>query len=160
MRETFQLAMSVNREQWQPLWDLLHDEAELASCSSHVEDVREEDPGRVWSATLTSAVGRFKIGAPIQLAIVEEEPLRRLVVRLSGEDRSVGTRLLVQASGSFEPNAGSVILHAEGTYEVTGTVANLGSALVRKQARQMLGEFWDRLVAKIAATDPRASRLQ
>lgn len=142
MKETFERGMAIHGLEPSTVWDLSHDHELLASCSSHIQDVVEDVAGTSWSATLSSRIGRFGVSAPITVEIEEELPSQRMVVRLSGEDRAVGTRLAVHIVAELDHAGNSVTVRMHGAYEVAGKVANLGSALVKKQASSMIDEFW------------------
>ena len=130
-------------------WKLIHDAEAIAGCSSHI-DGAEEVGEREWTARLFSTVGPFTVRAPIQVSIIEEQPPLMVRVRIRGEERTVGTRLAVDMVGRLQPDTEMADALLEGSYEVTGTVANLGGALVRREAEAMIHEFWDRFCAMLS----------
>lgn len=127
------------------LWDLVHDVEALAACSAYVSDVTESEGG--WQASLVSKVGPFKLEAPLFVEIVNEREMESIDVRARGEDTRVGTRLSVDATLELQPSQNRAVLN--GRYEVTGSVANLGSAVVRRHAKQMIDDFWKNLERKV-----------
>lgn len=141
--------MTVHGVDPETVWDLSRDYENLASCSSHIQDATERTPGASWEARLTSRIGRFSISAPIQVAIENEKYLEAIVIRLTGEDRAVGTRLSADVVGDLDKGDSWVEVRMHGAYEVTGKVANLGSALVKSQAKKMIDEFWANLAAEM-----------
>jgi uncharacterized protein len=79
--------------------------------------------------------------------VSDVEPGTSLKVRAVGEDRQVGSRLLVLASLLVRPNDHGSTIVVDGVYEVTGKVASMGSGTINKKAQKILDEFFG------AATD-------
>lgn len=143
MQDSFERSMTIASAQ-ETVWALLHDVDELASCSSHLGAVTTVEINRLWKATLEDRVGPFKLSALIDVEIISEDPMETVAIRASGQDRGLGTRLVVEAAvttrSADEPGTVDVVM--QGSYDITGRVATLGAAVVRRQANSMLDEFW------------------
>jgi carbon monoxide dehydrogenase subunit G len=63
-------------------------------------------------------------------------------VRAIGEDRSVGSRLLVIATMQVRPESHGATIIVDGVYEVTGKAASMGSGTINKKAQKILDEFF------------------
>jgi carbon monoxide dehydrogenase subunit G len=149
MKQSFVRRSQIDGLDLAAAWDLIHDVRAIEACSSHIDEATAIAE-REWSARLRSSVGPFTVSAPIQVRIMEEEPPSMVKVRIRGEDRVVGTRLAVDLVGRLLPDKETAAAVLEGSYEVTGQVANLGSALVKRQAEAMIQEFWVNFCAALS----------
>ena len=124
-------------------WRTLTDVPLLVSWISVMEDAREIAPLERYSAVLMDRLGPFRLRADLDIRLRNVEVGRHVHVAASGEDRQVGSRLVVEADLDLteEPPAGSRVRVA-GSYEVTGRVASMGSATIRKKADKILDEFF------------------
>jgi carbon monoxide dehydrogenase subunit G len=154
MKDTFERRMAVGL----PLadaWTYLHDVDALASCSSYLQPVEVIEDGRRWSTVLQDRVGPFRLSAPVVVEILDERDLQSIEMRASGQDRGLGTRLRVDAAMQcrHSDDGDGTALVMRGTYDVTGRVAALGAAVVRRQAGTMIDEFWRNLEALLGTAD-------
>jgi carbon monoxide dehydrogenase subunit G len=150
MQDTFVREMTVRDALAQDVWPLLRDVELLASCSSAVENEQETTPGTAWTVDLIRKVGRFRLAAPLTVAIVGEEEGRALRIQARGTDRKIGTRLDVEASMELETVGDTgVRLTLQGGYEVTGRIASLGSGIVRRHATELIDEFCQGFVSAV-----------
>ena len=127
------------------VWELVHDYQLLADCSSSVGQLSKVDADLKWKTSLSSQLGPFQISAPLVVEILEDDrESGNLVIVAQGEDKTVGTRLLIRANATIQPDSATAgaIVSLNGAYEVSGKVANLGSGLVKRHADRMLTEFW------------------
>ena len=161
MKETFSRSTTTTLTRVQ-VWDLLHDVELLAGCSNYVGPVTTVEQGVTWETAIENKVGPFKLAAPIKVQIVEEstsvdDDELFLAIRAQGQDRGLGTRLLVNASMSLSADPESQ-LTMEGTYVVTGRVAVLGSTVVKQQAGIMIDDFWTNLCDRITGGPTKEDR--
>jgi carbon monoxide dehydrogenase subunit G len=124
-------------------WKTLTDVPLLVSWVSIVEDATEIEPLGRYSAVLMDRLGPFKLRADLDIVVTDLDPGRSIAFRASGEDRQVGSRLVIEATmriDTSEPE-GSVA-RFDGVYEVTGRVASMGSGTINKKADKIMQEFF------------------
>ena len=135
-----ELTVTASPEQ---TWKTLTDVPLLVSWVSIVEDATEIEPLGRYTAVLMDRLGPFKLRADLDIVITDVVPGESLVVKASGEDRQVGSRLTIEASMAIEPRQpeGSVVRFS-GVYEVTGRVASMGPGTINKKADKIMAEFF------------------
>ena len=87
-------------------------------------------------------LGPFKLRADLDVTVSDVHDGSSLKVRAVGEDRSVGSRLLVLADLLVSPTEHGSSIAVDGVYEVTGKVASMGSGTINKKAQKILDEFF------------------
>jgi carbon monoxide dehydrogenase subunit G len=124
-------------------WKTLTDVPLLVSWVNVVEDATEIEPLGRYTAVLMDRLGPFKLRADLDIVITDLVPGRSITFRASGEDRQVGSRLVIEATMDVEARetAGSVARFT-GHYEVTGRAASMGSGTINKKAEKIMGEFF------------------
>lgn len=123
-------------------WDAMIDVPRLVGWVSVVEDAVELEPLSKYTAVLMDRLGPFKLRADLDVTVSEVNPGRSLRVRASGEDRQVGSRLLVLATMQVRPEEHGSCIVVDGVYEVTGKVASMGPGTINKKAQKVLDEFF------------------
>jgi carbon monoxide dehydrogenase subunit G len=124
-------------------WKSLTDVPLLVSWVGIVEDAEELEPLGRYSAVLMDRLGPFKLRADLDIVVTDLTPGRSISFRASGEDRQVGSRLVIEATmdiASREPEGSTA--RFTGFYEVTGRVASMGSGTINKKADKIMGEFF------------------
>jgi carbon monoxide dehydrogenase subunit G len=124
-------------------WKTLTDVPLLVSWVTIVEGATELEPLGRYSAVLMDRLGPFKLRADLDIVVTDLDAGRRITFRASGEDRQVGSRLVIEATMEIEPRApeGS-LARFTGMYEVTGRVASMGSGTINKKADKIMSEFF------------------
>ena len=123
-------------------WVTLIDVPRLVSWVSVLEDAVEIDPLSKYTAVLADRLGPFKLRADLDVTLSDVEPGSSLKVRAVGEDRQVGSRLLVLAGLELRPASHGSTIVVDGVYEVTGKVASMGAGTINKKAQKILDEFF------------------
>jgi carbon monoxide dehydrogenase subunit G len=123
-------------------WAALVDVPRLVSWVSVIEDAVELEALSKYTAVLLDRLGPFKLRADLDVTVSDVEPGTSLKVRAVGEDRQVGSRLLVLASLLVRPDDHGSTIVVDGVYEVTGKVASMGSGTINKKAQKILDEFF------------------
>jgi carbon monoxide dehydrogenase subunit G len=123
-------------------WAALVDVPRLVSWVSVVEDAVELEPLSKYTAVLMDRLGPFKLRADLDVTVSDVAEGSSLKVRAVGEDRQVGSRLLVVASLLVRPESHGSMIVVDGVYEVTGKVASMGSGTINKKAQKILDEFF------------------
>jgi uncharacterized protein len=124
-------------------WKSLTDVPLLVSWVSVVEDASEIEPLSRYSAVLMDRLGPFKLRADLDIDVTDVVPGRSITFKASGEDRQVGSRLVIEATMDIEPREpdGSVARFT-GVYEVTGRAASMGSGTINKKADKIMADFF------------------
>ncbi|MPZ69221.1 MAG: hypothetical protein GEU71_06780 [Actinobacteria bacterium] len=133
-------------------WQKLLDVSTVASWVSIVEDVKEIDPLRRFTAVLQDRMGPFKLRADLSIDVLEIEEGSRIRIKAGGQDRQVRSRISVEAELSIENEENGSRVTVEGTYEVTGRVATLGAGSIRKKATGILDEFFQHLTQELGGS--------
>lgn len=126
------------------VWRTITDVKRLVEWVSILSDAEELEELSRYRATLRDRLGPFKLYADLDIAISAVEQARRIAGHAEGEDRQVGSRIAVQADIHLEPQSGGTRLRVDGTYEVTGRIATLGSSMINNKAQKILDEFFQR----------------
>jgi carbon monoxide dehydrogenase subunit G len=124
-------------------WKTLTDVPLLVSWVSIVEDATELEPLGRYTAVLMDRLGPFKLRADLDIVVTALDTGRSISFRASGEDRQVGSRLVIEATMQVEPDAAAgTVARFDGFYEVTGRVASMGSGTINKKADKIMSEFF------------------
>lgn len=127
-------------------WAALTDVPTLVSWISVLDQAREIEPLRRYDAVLADKVGPFKLRADLDITVSGVVPGKRALLRAVGEDRQVGSRIVVEAEAGLCDAGTGTSLVVRGSYEVAGRVATLGAGTIRKKADRLMDEFFDHLM--------------
>lgn len=124
-------------------WATLIDVPVLVSWISVLEQAEELTHLEKYSAVLLDRLGPFKLRADLAITLSDVRTEEHVTVHAEGEDRQVGSRLVVDATLDLEPAAdGGTVVRVNGAYEVTGKVAAMGGGTINKKAEKIIGEFF------------------
>lgn len=140
-RSEFHRELSVTATPEQA-WSTLTDVPQLVSWVSIVEDAVEIEPLARYTAVLMDRLGPFKLRADLDIVLSDVEVGRSLHVHAAGEDRAVGSRLVVEATLSMEPLDTGTVVVVDGAYEVSGKAASMGSGTINKKAEKIMNDFF------------------
>jgi carbon monoxide dehydrogenase subunit G len=124
------------------VWDVLTDVRTLAGWVGIVHSVEELRYLERYRAVLQDKVGPFKLRADLSIVVTVEDDGRRVVVSASGRDRSVDSKIKVDASLELIEHDDDTSIAVQGSYQVTGRVASMGAAVIRKKADRILDDFF------------------
>jgi carbon monoxide dehydrogenase subunit G len=133
------------------VWAVVSDIPTVLSWISIVEAVEEVEPGERFGVVLADKLGPFKLRADLNVVVGEREPGTSIRARGDGEDRQIGSRLIIEVALALEEREGSTQLDVSGSYEVTGRPASLGAGAIRKKAANILAEFFASARRSLAA---------
>lgn len=133
------------------IWSALLDFERVASWLPIVGEVREIEPMRRYSAVLEDRMGPFALRADLSVTVDPVAIDRRLRVSASGEDRQVASRIVATIDLSVADDAGGSALAVKGHYEITGRIATLGAAAIRKKGERVLDDFIGSLNRELGA---------
>lgn len=123
-------------------WATVTDVPRLVEWVSIVEQAQEVEHLTRYTAVLADRIGPFKLRADLDITVDDVDEPHRVHVRAAGEDRSVNSRLAVDAVLEIEPSDAGTQLRAHGQYEVTGRVAAMGGGTINKKASRILDDFF------------------
>jgi uncharacterized protein len=123
-------------------WNALVDVPRLVGWASIVEDAVELEPLSKYTAVLMDRLGPFKLRADLDVTVSDVVEGESLKVKAIGEDRQVGSRLLVLATMQVRPEDHGSTIVVDGVYEVTGKVASMGPGTINKKAQKVLDDFF------------------
>lgn len=134
-------------------WSSLTDVPLLVSWVSIVQEAAVVEPLSKYTAILMDRLGPFKLRADLDITMFDVEVGKSLRARAAGEDRSVGSRLSVEAQLLIaERSEGSgTDITVDGVYEVTGRVASMGSGTINKKAQKIMDEFFSAATSALGA---------
>ncbi len=130
-------------------WHTLTDVSTLVRWVSVLDDAREEEHLKRYSAVLFDRLGMFKLRADLDIEVRDVEEPSSITVSARGEDRQVASRISVDAVLRLEAHAGGTRVAVDGNYEVAGRVATMGAATIRKKADKILEEFFSSAAAEL-----------
>lgn len=131
-------------------WSVLTDVHRIAGWVSIAHDVSEIERLKSYTVVLQDKFGPFKLHADMDVEVTDVDTEKRIHFRGSGTDRSVGTTISVDASMELTPTDGGTSIQIEGSYQVVGTVASMGSSTIKKKADTIVEEFFEAAETELA----------
>ena len=130
-------------------WRAMTDVPTLVGWMSLLRDVETIALLERYAAQLEDRLGMFSLKADLDITVSAYLEPEWIVVHAEGEDRQVGSRIVVDARVELEPSSAttgpSTAVIVTGAYEVSGRVATLGAGMIRKKAQKILDEFFGNL---------------
>jgi uncharacterized protein len=126
-------------------WYVVTDIARLVRWISVLEEADAIEEMDRYRAVLADRLGMFSMRADLDIRVHEHERPKSLRASAEGEDRQVGSRITVDLTMALDELDGKTQLRIEGSYEVTGRVATMGSSTIRRKADKIVAEFFDNL---------------
>ncbi len=124
-------------------WATLIDVPVLVSWISVLEQAEELTHLERYTAVLLDRLGPFKLRADLAITLSDVRTEEHVTVHAEGEDRQVGSRLVVDATLDLAPTGdGGTTVRVGGVYEVSGKVAAMGGGTINKKAEKIIGEFF------------------
>lgn len=148
-RESFRREIAVETPPSET-WKVVTDVPRLVSWISVLEEAEVIEPLARYRALLQDRLGMFSLRADLDIEVTEHAEPTRLRARAEGEDRQMGSRIAVDVDLELHPDGTGTRLLAEGTYEVSGRVATMGSSTIRRKADKIMDEFFTQLARDAA----------
>lgn len=126
-------------------WAVVTDVPRLVGWISVLEDAEVIEPMARYRALLMDRIGMFSLRANLDIEVTEHAEPTLLRARADGEDRQMGSRIAVEVDMGLEPDGDGTRLLVEGSYEVSGRVATMGSSTIRRKADKIMDEFFTQL---------------
>ena len=140
MKQEFRESLTVEAPP-EAVWATVSDIKTVLSWISIVESAEDVATGR-YKVVLADKLGPFKLRADVAVEVVERVEGEKIRARGDGEDRQIGSRLIVEVELDVAAQDGGTKLDVGGSYEVTGRPAALGAGAIRKKAATILSEFF------------------
>jgi carbon monoxide dehydrogenase subunit G len=141
VRQEFQETVRLGAEAG-AVWRTVGDIPSVLGWISIVADVEDVEPGLRYRAVLQDRLGPFKLRADLDIVVEERDEPRVIRARAAGEDRQIGSRLIIEVTMTLTESDGGTAVDVSGSYEVTGRPASLGAGSIRKKAGRILDEFF------------------
>jgi carbon monoxide dehydrogenase subunit G len=136
------------------VWRVVEDVPVVLSWISIVHSTAPGQSPDRYAAVLQDRLGPFKLRADLRIDVLERDAGHRIRARAEGEDRQIGSRLIIEVTLKLTEDGGTTVLTVDGSYEVTGRPATLGASSIRKKAGKVIAEFFasaERALAPAAA---------
>jgi carbon monoxide dehydrogenase subunit G len=142
-------------------WNLLRDANRLADLIPSIESiapattdaVREAQAGlpEKYLAHVVERVGPFRLSLNLEVRIVKAVESSLLQAELTGTDRNGQNRLSGTLRAELkETSPAETVLSMDSSMEVTGALATLGAAPIRRRANELFGQFTERLQSRFS----------
>ena len=136
------LTLAANR---QDAWNLLRDVKRLAALIPGIESMVPVDEEK-HVATVVERVGPFRLSLNLEVRIVQAIEPSLLQAELSGADSHGQNRLSGTLCAELkEASSVETLLSMDSRVEVTGKLATLGAAPIRRRANELFARFAERL---------------
>jgi carbon monoxide dehydrogenase subunit G len=130
----------------QDAWKLLRDTVRLAALIPGVESIAPVDVEK-HVAKVVERVGPFRVSFNLEVRIVQAVEPSLLQAEVSGIDVFGQNRLSGTLSAELKKASSTqTLLSMESRVEVTGKLATLGAAPMRRRANELFAQFAERLL--------------
>jgi carbon monoxide dehydrogenase subunit G len=133
------------------VWNALVDFRRIAACVPGCEDVEELAPLARYRAVMKQRVGPFRVEVPLDITVDDVQALESIRAHARGRDRITGTSINATLRVTLAPLDTGARLAVATDLQVTGRLATLGYAVIRKRAEESFAEFARRLRASLEA---------
>ncbi|MBB3042604.1 CoxG family protein [Nocardioides soli] len=127
------------------VWSLITDVPRLVGWISVLHDATTVEELAHYRAVMQDKVGMFKLKADLDIRVTEKTEGQRIVVHAEGEDRQVGSRIVIDATVTMSPGESATGVTVAGRYGISGSAATLGSSTIRRKGDKIVQEFFTNL---------------
>jgi uncharacterized protein len=149
MRQDFHEVVRLPSDR-EAVWRTVSDIPAVLSWISIVGAAEEIEPERRYRAVLEDRLGPFKLRADLDIHVEQREEGKLVRARGAGEDRQIGSRLVIEVLLALGADGGGTVVDVSGAYEVSGRPATLGAGSIRKKASRVLAEFFSSAEAALS----------
>jgi carbon monoxide dehydrogenase subunit G len=165
MLVTFSQTLAVSASQ-QDAWELLRDPKRLAQLIPSIESVTPKDidgcgdpetglPEK-FLAHVVERVGPFRLSLNLEVKIVKAVGPSLLEAELTGTDRQgqnrVSGTLRAELKEASSTSFARTLINMDSSMEVTGMLATLGAAPIRRRSNELFAQFTERLQSQFSPT--------
>jgi carbon monoxide dehydrogenase subunit G len=133
----------------QDAWNLLRDPKRIANLIPSIESIAEGDSQEKFLAHVVERVGPFRLSLNLEVKIVDAAAPSLLQAELTGTDSRGQNRLSGTLRAELKENSPSAmagtLISMDSSMEVTGALATLGAAPIRRRANEIFAQFAERL---------------
>jgi carbon monoxide dehydrogenase subunit G len=140
----------------QDVWNLLRDAKRLAGLIPSIESIvpvgmdgsgdQGAGPQEKHLARVVERIGPFRLSLNLEVRIVQAVEPSLLRAELNGADHHVQNRLSGTLRAELKETASAgTLLSMDSSVEVTGKLAALGAAPIRRRANELFAQFADSL---------------
>lgn len=122
------------------VWALLQQPVRVAGCLPNVKEFAAAEPGR-YTTLLVERLGPFSVQVALTIDVSEDAAGRRMVAKVSGEDRAGQARVRGDVTATVRPSGEGATLDVSSNVEVLGRMAALGAVPMRRRGDQVFEQF-------------------
>lgn len=122
------------------VWALLQQPVRVAGCLPNVREFAAAEPGR-YTTLLVERLGPFSVQVALTIDVSEDAAGRRMVAKVSGEDRAGQARVRGDVTATVRPSGEGATLDVSSNVEVLGRMAALGAVPMRRRGDQVFEQF-------------------
>ena len=132
------------------VWRFLGDVEQVARHMPGCQEVREVVPELEYEAVVEEQLGPFKIRFDMEIAVLERRPEELIRIQAHGTDKKLGTSARGEMEVRLEEKAANAtVIDIEANIQITGKVASLGQAAIKRKAQDMVQQFTEELAAHL-----------
>jgi carbon monoxide dehydrogenase subunit G len=132
------------------VWSFIWQTEDVCACLPGCEAVRTIEDMQRYEATVEERVGPFKARFAWEISIESATPLRQVRLLARGKDPKLGATARAELSVLLaESEQAGTALDIETELLVTGKVATLGHAVIKRKADQVVRDFASGLEARL-----------
>lgn len=135
IQDTFVVAAPV-----ETVWDMLIDPARLGQCLPGCESIRRLDDTH-YEATIAVKIQFMTLRFFARGELTEMDPPRHLTAVMDGKPTALAGVFRAELEADLAPAAGGTEIAYELNLQLTGRLASLGEAIMRKTVEQSAREF-------------------
>jgi len=135
-------------------WQVLTDVEELTTWIGVIHSATELERLKSYTAVLEDRVGPFHLRADLSISVDVLEEGSAIHVEASGQDRAVNSKISILGDLRLTGLAsGGSQLTVNGSYQVTGRVATMGAAIVRRKGDLAVEQFFSSAIRALGLLD-------
>ena len=135
------------------VWSFLWQTQDVCSCLPGCQEVRTLEELERYEATIEERVGPFKARFEWEIRIVSRTPLQQVSLLAQGRDPKLGATARAEMSVRLDYRAeAGTVLDIQTDLLVTGKIAALGQAVIKRKADQVVRDFASGLGARLEAS--------
>lgn len=123
------------------VWEFLWDVPRLAACIPGARDVRVVEDGKRYAAVVADKVGPFRVQFPLEIEVLDVEPLARLRARAGGRDAAVDGLVKVDLDVALAAEADATALRITADINVFGKLGTLGHSVIARKGHEVVDRF-------------------
>jgi carbon monoxide dehydrogenase subunit G len=141
------------------VWGFLWDVQRLARCLPGCQEVRELQPQKSYEVVVEERVGPFNARFEMDVEVKEMRPEQLVRLIAAGKDKKLGASTRSDLEVKLETlDFDGTALHIVADIQVIGKIAALGQVVIKRKAREIVGEFAKAIAAELKPKPVRLRR--